>query len=63
MIIQEDILLGMAWVAPVLGLGLSPLSGLLSPSFILAFPLSRTSTCRFSFIRLMLVPLVHTQSG
>ena len=40
-LIQEDLLLGMAWVDLVLGLGPSPHFGLLLPPFILAFsPLS-----------------------
>ena len=44
------------------GLGdhLPPLFWLLPPPFILAFLLSRTSTCRFSFIELILVLLAHT---
>ena len=40
-----------------------PLSGLLTSLFILAFTLPSTSTCRFSFPGLILVPSAHTQSG
>ena len=36
---------------------------LLPPPFILAFPLSYTSTCRSHFLRLVLVFSGHTQSG
>ena len=39
MLIQEDLLLGTAWVDLVLGLGPSPHSGLLLPPFILSFSL------------------------
>ena len=40
-----------------------PFSWLLSPFFILAFPLSYASTCRFRFLGLVLVFSAHTQSG
>ena len=41
----------------------NPSYGLLTSFFILAFTLPPTSTCRFSFLRLILVPSTHTQSG
>ena len=40
----------------------APFFGLLT-LFILAFTLPPTSTCRFSFPGLILVPSAHTQSG
>jgi len=36
---------------------------LLPPPFILVFPLSHACTCRFRFLRLILVFLAHTHSG
>ena len=40
-----------------------PLLNCFSFLFILAFTLPSTSTCRFSFPGLILVPSAHTQSG
>ena len=40
-----------------------PLSGLLASLFILACIPYPTSTCRFDFLGLILVPSAHTQSG
>ena len=63
MLAQEDFLLGMPWVALVLGPSPSLFSGLLPSPFILAFRLPPTSTCRFSFLGLILVLSAHTQSS
>ena len=41
----------------------SPFSGLLASPFILVCILYPTSTCRFDFPGLILVPSAHTQSG
>ena len=41
----------------------SPFSGLLPSPFILAFTRSLMSTCRLSFLGLILVLSTHTQSG
>ena len=60
MFAQEVFLLGTTWEALVLGLFPSPLSGLLTSLFILAFTLPPTSTCRFSFLGLILVLSAHT---
>ena len=46
-----------------LGDDLPPSFWLLPSPFILAFPLSHTSTCRFLFLGLILVLSAHIQSG
>ena len=64
MFAQEVFLLGMAWEALVLGLFSQPLFWIAYFSFYISlFFLPPTSTCRFNFPGLILVPSAHTQSG